>query len=118
MSPTRSGPDGLINLHTLYEKVGEVGAIAREAKHASMNASAKIDALAIVVATQGETRLHVERLERIITDQANDIELLKADKFRREGAISLVEWCSKHWPFLGFSAGLTAWVAYANGMFK
>jgi hypothetical protein len=45
-----------VNLNMLYEKVGEVGAIAREAKHAANNASAKIDSLAIVVATQGETR--------------------------------------------------------------
>lgn len=107
-----------INLHTLYETMGEVKAEARQAKHAANNASAKIDALAIVVATQGETRLHVERLEHQVVDQAKDIEILKEDKYRREGAIGLVEWCSKHWPFLGLSAVLIGWVGYANGIFK
>lgn len=107
-----------VNLHMLYEKVGEVGAIAREAKHAANGASSKIDALAIVVATQGETRAHVERLERTVANQADDIEDLKEEKHRREGAIGLVEWCAKHWPFLGLSGALMAWVAYANGLLK
>lgn len=110
--------DPPVNLHMLYEKVGEVGAIAREAKHAAQNTSAKVDALAIVVATQGELRSHVERIERTITDQDAEIETLKADKLRRDGAIGLVEWCSKHWPFLGLSGLLIAWISYANGLIK
>lgn len=110
--------DQPVNLHMLYEKVGEVGAIAREAKHAAQNTSAKVDALAIVVATQGELRSHVERIERTMEDQEGEIQELRADKLRRDGAISLVEWCSKHWPFLGLSGALMAWIAWANGLLK
>lgn len=107
-----------VNLNMLYEKVGEVGAVAREAKHAANNASAKIDALAIVVATQGETRAHVERIEKEVEHQAGDIENLMADKLRREGAMGLVEWVSKNWPFIVLVLGLGAWVGWANGVLR
>jgi hypothetical protein len=109
---------GQINLNMLYEKVGEVGAIAREAKHAANNASAKIDSLAIVVATQGETRAHVDRLEKSVETLSEDVETLQADKLRREGAIGLVEWISKNYPFLALCIMLALWVGYANGVFK
>ena len=107
-----------VNLHMLYEKVGEVGAIAREAKHAANTASAKIDALALIVTQQGQLREHVERLEQDRRSDHEQIEQLLADKHRREGAIGLVEWMSKHWPFLGLSGILIAWVGFANGLFK
>jgi uncharacterized protein YbjT (DUF2867 family) len=72
--PGRSRPQEQLvpytTLNMLFEKMGEVHAIAREAKHASNNTSAKIDAvagkvdaLALVVATQGQLRDHVVRLE-------------------------------------------------------
>jgi hypothetical protein len=109
-------PETLINLHTLYEKMGEVGQIARDAKHAANNTSAKVDALAVVVATQGHLRDDVERLHAEIANAKEDIEILTIDKHRREGAIGLVEWCSKHWPFLGLSGVILTFVAYANGL--
>jgi hypothetical protein len=109
---------GMVNLNMLYEKVGEVGAIAREAKHAANNASSKIDALAVVVATQGETRAHVDRIEKEVEQQAGEIEALKADKHRREGAMGLVEWVAKNWPFIVLVLGLGAWVSWANGLIK
>lgn len=101
-------PDGHVNLHMLYETMGEVKVIAREAKHAAANASAKIDALAVVVATQGTMREDVEELKREVKD-------LVQDKHRREGAIGLVEWISKHWPFTLVAMLLAAFVAWANG---
>jgi hypothetical protein len=104
-----------VNLNMLYEKVGEVGAIAREAKHAANNASAKIDSLAIVVATQGETRAHVDRLEKLVVSLSEEVEELQADKHRREGAVGLVEWIAKHWPFALVAAALGAVVVRANG---
>jgi hypothetical protein len=104
-------PDGQVNLHMLYETMGEVKVIAREAKHAAANASAKIDALAVVVATQGTMREDVEELKREVKD-------LVQEKHRREGAIGLVEWLSRHWPFLIACLGLAAWVAFANGLIK
>jgi hypothetical protein len=108
-------PDGQVNLHMLYEKMGEVGAIAREAKHAANNTSAKVDALAIVVATQGELRTHVERIERKMEGQEGEIETLKADKHKRDGAIGLVEWISRHWPFTVLGSLIITAVLWANG---
>ena len=111
-------------LNMIFEKLGETTAVAREAKHAANGASQKIDAvagkvdaLALVVATQGQLRDHVERLEATIKEQHEDIEVLQADKLRREGAIGLVEWISKHWPFLIACAFLAAWVGYVNQVF-
>lgn len=109
-------------LNTIFEKLGNVEAVAREAKHASNNTSAKIDAvagkvdaLALVVATQGHLREDVERLEQIVKDQAQSIEVLNIDKHRREGAVGLVEWIAKHWPFALVAAFLGAVVVWANG---
>lgn len=110
--------DPQVSLHMIYEKVGEIGAIAREAKHAANSASTKIDALALIVTAQGQLREHVERIEQDRRLDHAEIELLKADKLRREGAIGLVEWVSKHWPFIALSAFLTGWVAWANGLIK
>lgn len=107
-----------VNLHMLYEKVGEVGAVAREAKHAANTAAAKIDALALIVADQGLLRDHVQRLEQDRRADHEEIEKLKADKLRREGAIGLVEWISKNYPFLVLCGGLALWVAFANGLFR
>lgn len=111
-------------LNSLFEKMGEVQAVAREAKHAANNAgqkidavAGKVDALALVVATQGQLRDHVERLERQQDEQEQEIDELKAVNLRREGAVGLVEWISKHWPFLALCAFLTVWVGVANGMF-
>jgi hypothetical protein len=112
-------------LNMIFQELGETKAVAREAKHAANGASQKIDAvggkvdsLALVVATQGHLKENVEELKAEVKEQASEIEILKADKHRREGAIGLVEWISKHWPFLGLSAFLAAWVAFANGLFK
>lgn len=116
-------PDQTLN--TIFEKLGGVEASVREAKHAANNAGTKIDALAgkvdalaIVVATQGQIREHVERIESHVGEQEKEIELLKADKLRREGAIGLIEWVSKNYPFLALCIGLAVWVGYANGLFK
>lgn len=109
--------DPPVNLHMLYERVGEVGAIAREAKHAANSASAKIDALALIVTAQGQLRDHVERLEMDRREDHAQLEVLKADKLRREGAIGLVEWISKNYPFVVLCVVLILWVGYANGVF-
>jgi seryl-tRNA synthetase len=123
MAPARGSaelPNATLNM--LFEKMGEVQAGVREAKHAANGASQKIDsvagkvdALALVVATQGEIRNHVERLETTVKEQGEEIETLVADKHRREGAIGLVEWISKHWPFTLVALLLGAIVVWANG---
>ena len=104
-----------VSLHMLYEKVGEVGAIAREAKHAANNASSKIDALALIVTAQGQLREHVERLERDRSKDHDEIQALKADKLRREGAIGLVEALRRYWPLTVLFSCLAGFVAWANG---
>lgn len=112
-------------LNTLFEKMGEVQEGVRQAKHAANNASQKIDAvsgkvdqLALVVATQGQIREHVDRIEEAQREHHTDIDELMRDKHRREGAIGLVEWLSKHWPFIAAIVGLAVWVAFANGILK
>lgn len=45
------------------------------------------------------------------------LEALETDKHRREGAISLVEWLGKHWPFTLLAGGLITVVLWANGRF-
>lgn len=100
-------PDG-VSLNDLYEKVGEVGAIAREAKHAAQNTSAKVDALAVVVATQGHMREDVEDLKKEVKD-------LLQEKHRRDGAVGLIEWLARHWPFTILGTLIIVAVMWANG---
>ncbi len=60
-----------------------------------------------------------ERFSRIETENARlagQIEVLMADKNKREGAIGMIEWVSKHWPFTLLSAAIMGLVAYANGL--
>lgn len=123
MAPGRE-PVPHATLNSLFEKMGEVQAVAREAKHAANNAGTKIDAvagkldsLAIVVATQGQLREHVERLERRSEQQEHEIDELRATNLRREGAVSIVEWVSRHWPFTILALAISALVAWANGKF-
>jgi hypothetical protein len=99
-----STPDYL----ALFEKIGDMQATLRVVKHETSNTSAKLDALATLVATQGHMAADVERLKE-------EVHELQVDKHRREGAIGLFEWISKHWPFTIFAAALGALVAWANG---
>lgn len=110
-------------INQIYEKLGEAIAVGREAKHAANGASQKIDAvsgkvdaLAIVVANQGHLQEDVDELKATVKEQRTEIGELVADKHRREGAIGLIEWISKHWPFVGLSAIIIAWVGWANGL--
>jgi hypothetical protein len=98
--------------------LGELIAEVRTVKHNQNNSgqkidlvAGKVDALALVVANQGHLTEDVEELKGAVKG-------LVADKYRREGAIGLVEWVSKHWPFLIACVGLAAWVAFANGLLK
>ena len=125
MPPRREPIMAEQTLNTIFEKLGSVEASVREAKHAANNAgqkidavAGKVDALALVVATQGAIREHVDRLEQQARDDREDIETLIADKHRREGAIGLIEWISKNYPGLIVAALVVLWVGYANGVFK
>jgi hypothetical protein len=120
MAPPRGSPD-LPNGST-DRLLGELIAEVRTVKHNQNNASAKVDivagkvdALALVVANQGHLQEDVDELKVTVKDQRSEINALVADKHRREGAIGLVEWISKHWPFTLVALALALIVAWANG---
>lgn len=109
-------------LNTIFEKLGGVEAVAREAKHAANGASQKIDvvagkvdSLALVVATQGQIRDHVDRLEREAKEDRAQIEELKADKYRRQGAIGVAEAFRRYWPLFPIFSLAALFIAWANG---
>lgn len=111
-------------LNTIFEKLGNVEAVAREAKHAANNTSGKVDvvagkvdALALVVATQGHLKEHVERLENTAVDNRNRIDELQADKLRRDGALGLFSWFSRNWPLTLILGAIATLIAWANGRF-
>lgn len=88
--------------------LGELIAEVRAVKHNQQNASQKLDAV---------THL-VEQVKELREEQARHsfrLQVLEADKNRREGAIGLVEWVGRHWPFTLLAGLLAAWVAWANG---
>jgi hypothetical protein len=89
--------------------LGELIAEVRAVKHNQNNASHKLDAVTHLVETVREMKEEQERHHFRIA-------VLEADKNRREGAIGLFEWVSRHWPFTLIMAGLAAFVAWANGV--
>lgn len=96
--------------------LGELIAEIRIVKHNQNNASQKLDAVAVVAATQTEMIHQMERLESEVKAASSRIGVLEADKNRREGAIGLVAWISKNWPVMGILAALAAFVAFATGV--
>jgi hypothetical protein len=87
--------------------LGELIAEVRAVKHNQNNASQKLDAVTHLVEQVREIREQQEKHHFRIA-------VLEADKNRRDGAIGLVEWVSRHWPFAFITALLGAWVAWAN----
>jgi hypothetical protein len=88
--------------------LGELIAEVRAVKHNQNNANQKLDAV---------NRL-VEQVKEIKEEQAKHnfrLAVLEADKHRRDGAVGLVEWLARHWPFTLIVGALAAWVAWANG---
>lgn len=84
------------NLLAVYEALGEVKVVAREAKHAANNASGKIDtlagkvdALALAVATQAELRRGIEAVQETCKGHHDRLTSLEAERARREGALGL-----------------------------
>jgi hypothetical protein len=88
--------------------LGELIAEVRAVKHNQNNANHKLDAVTHLVEQVKELREEQEKHNFRLA-------VLEADKNRRDGAIGLVEWLSRHWPFSVIVAALAAWVAWANG---
>jgi hypothetical protein len=103
--PDRDVGDG--NGRSTDRLLGELIAEVRAVKHNQNNASQKLDAVTHLVEQVREIRDQQEKHHFRIA-------VLEADKNRRDGAIGLVEWISRHWPFSVLLAALAAWVAWAN----
>jgi hypothetical protein len=109
MNPPRreSQPVTLPDLNPLYEKIGDMQATLRVVKHETTNTSAKVDALATLVANQGHVIQDVQQLK-------DEVRQLQIEKFKRDGAIGLVEWLSRHWPVLVLIGALVAYAIAAG----
>jgi hypothetical protein len=95
--------------------LGELIAEIRALKHAENNTAANVAAIGRQVASIPQL---VEQVKEIREEQEKHhfrLAVLEADQHRREGAIGLVEWVSRHWPFTLIVAALAAWVGWANG---
>jgi hypothetical protein len=95
--------------------LGELIAEIRALKHSENNTGAKVDAIGRQVAPIPAL---IDQVKEIKDEQEKHhfrIAILEADKNRREGAVGLVEWIARHWPFSLLLAALAGWVAWANG---
>jgi hypothetical protein len=100
-----------VDLLSMAEKQGETFATVREIKHAVNNMAQKVDAMAYVVE-------QVKQLALDRDDHEKRLAVLEADKHRREGAVGLVEWISKHWPITLLVAAVTFLWAIVEGKLK
>lgn len=106
MAPPRNPPPG--DLLSMAEKQGEMYEAVRATKHAVNNIAQQMQPLVAMVSI-------VEQLARDRDDHERRLAVLEADKHRREGAVGLVEWISKHWPFtLIVAMGMAVWAALSG----
>jgi hypothetical protein len=100
--------------HSTDRLLGELIAEVRAVKHNQNNAAMELKA----VGKQTEPiRMLVDQIKELKVEQEKHhfrLAVLEADKNRREGAVGLVEWIGRHWPFSVLIAALAAWVAWAN----
>jgi hypothetical protein len=95
--------------------LGELIAEIRAVKHNQANSSQKLDAVTLIAANQTEILHRMEKFEKEQERQGFRLGVLEADKNRREGAIGLVAWVSRNWPFTVLLAIVAAVIAWANG---
>lgn len=82
----------------------------------------KQDGLGVDLQTVSERVVRLEernerfsRLEVAISKEAGRVDALMRDKDKRDGAVGLIDWVGKHWPFTAFAAVAAGYVAWANG---
>jgi chromosome segregation ATPase len=116
--PARPG-----QLDQISEAIGELKGSVKsvekyihDKRHDDANISQKIDALGVQI-TREVTRMKAE-LQVQLDAMDRRIAALEADKLRREGAVGLIEWVSKNYPFLVLCIVLILWVGYVNGIFR
>jgi hypothetical protein len=85
-------------------------------RHDDANVSQKVDGLGTQI-TREVARMKAE-LQVQLDAMDRRVAMLEADKLRREGAVGLVEWISKNYPFIILCIGLVLWVGFANGLFR
>ena len=105
-----NGPE----LNSVHEALGELKGQLREMVHATNNNSMKIDSLTVAVATQAELIRRVAGVESEIKALEVRILALEVEKHHRDGAIGLMSWLSRHWPFTLFATLLGLLVAWSN----
>lgn len=96
--------------------LGEIVAEIRAVKHDQRNVSQKLDAVGRQTEPIKGLVDQVKDLQREQEKHSFRLGVLEADKNRREGAIGLVAWLIKNWPFAAMIAALAAFVAFANGV--
>lgn len=95
---------------------GQVESLDRythEREHGINNLAQKVEGLGIritrdIAAVEG-------RIEGRIKAMDDRLSALEIDKHHRDGAVGLITWLARHWPFTVIVAALGAWVAWANG---
>lgn len=116
--PPRSGQLDQIS-EAIGRLAGQVEGIEKyihDKRHDDANVSQKIDGLGTqitreVARMKAELQVQLDAIDRRVAS-------LEADKLRREGAVGLIEWVGKNYPFLGLCIILIGWVGFANGVFK
>lgn len=106
--PGRDVGEGEDNGRSIDRLLGELIAEVRAVKHNQNNSMQKLDAVGRLVDQVQEMKEEQDRHNLRLA-------VLEADKNRREGAIGLVEWLSRHWPFAILATALLTFVAWANG---
>ena len=110
--PDRDVGDG--NGRSTDRLLGELIAEIRALKHSENNTSGKVDAVSRQIAPIPGLIKEVQEVRDEQRRHDARIEVLERDKNRREGAVGLIEWITRHWPFTVIGAAIAAWVAWAN----
>jgi len=85
----------------VYRELGELTATVRELNHSVNNIAQKVDAVAVLASTVDRLTVDQERMRA-------KLDALESAEERRKGAVGLVEWMSRHWPFILIITAITA----------
>ncbi len=88
---------------SLAVMVGEIRGQMREVVHTLNNVSSKIDGLSREVIAMGPLAAQIAEVKGELNLARSEINALKEDKNKRDGAVGLANWFFKNWPgVLGF----------------
>lgn len=95
--------------------LGEIRGQLRELVHNSNNNAQEIRAVGMRLGKMELVTAKFEDTCKRIEDHDERIDMLVADKQRRDGAIGLVEWLAKNWPVLGLIVAAVAAALIVQG---